>query len=84
VTRDVNTPKTLSFSGIIKARSKEIIQWGLNDLGVEEDAVGLKGAPTIVSELAHVESKREVEILTGSMDEKADLIIQKLSEAGAL
>ena len=28
VTRDLNTPRTLSFSGIIKARKKEITQWG--------------------------------------------------------
>ncbi|RLB58255.1 MAG: hypothetical protein DRG80_07360 [Deltaproteobacteria bacterium] len=40
VTRDLNTPRTLSFSGIIKARSKEITEWGIDQLGVPEETVG--------------------------------------------
>ncbi|MBW2193929.1 MAG: electron transfer flavoprotein subunit beta/FixA family protein, partial [Deltaproteobacteria bacterium] len=32
VTRDLNTPKKLSFSGIVKARSKEITEWGIQQL----------------------------------------------------
>ena len=50
VTRDLNSPKTLSFSGIIKARKKEITQWGISNLGVPAETVGLKGSPTVVSE----------------------------------
>jgi electron transfer flavoprotein beta subunit len=84
VTRELNTPKTLSFSGIIKARSKEITQWGLEDLNLREDAVGLKGSPTIISNLTSIEIKREVKIIEGTTEEKADHLIQKLSEAGVI
>ncbi|MDH3884918.1 MAG: electron transfer flavoprotein subunit beta/FixA family protein, partial [Desulfobacterales bacterium] len=84
VTRDLNTPRTLSFSGIIKARKKEITQWAVSDLGVPEDAVGLKGSPTIVSELSATESKREVEMIAGTRDEKAEQLVQKLADVGVL
>jgi electron transfer flavoprotein alpha/beta subunit len=84
VTRDLNTPRTLSFSGIIKARKKEITQWAVSDLGVLAEAVGLKGSPTIVSELSTTESKREVEMIAGTRDEKAAQLVQKLADGGVL
>jgi len=84
VTRDLNTPRTLSFSGIIKARKKEINRWALGDLGVPEAAVGLKGSPTVVSELSTTETKRTVEMIAGTREEKATLLVQKLADAGVL
>jgi electron transfer flavoprotein beta subunit len=84
VTRELNTPRTLSFSGIIKARKKEISQWGLSELGVTAESVGLKGSPTVVSELTSKENKREIEFITGDREEKAKLLVQKLAEAGIL
>lgn len=84
VTRDLNTPRTLSFSGIIKARKKEITRWVISDLDLPEEAVGLKGSPTIVSKLSTTESKREVEMIAGTREEKAELLVQKLADAGVL
>ncbi|HEY72087.1 MAG TPA: electron transfer flavoprotein subunit beta/FixA family protein [Thermoflexia bacterium] len=84
VTRELNTPRTLSFSGIIKARKKEISQWGIGELGASEESVGLKGSPTVVSDMTTQESKREVEIITGAREEKAELLIQKLVDAGVM
>jgi electron transfer flavoprotein beta subunit len=75
----------LSFSGIIKARKKEIEQWNVDELGVPHESVGLKGSPTIVSELnAQEENKRQAEIITGTRDEKAEMLVQKLVDAGVL
>ena len=84
VTRDLNSPRTLSFSGIIKARQKEITQWTLSDLELTAETVGLKGSPTIVSELTTTESKREVEMIAGTREEKAERLIQKLLDGGVL
>jgi electron transfer flavoprotein alpha/beta subunit len=84
VTRELNTPRTLSFSGIIKARQKKITQWGINDLDVLAEAVGLKGSPTVVSELRATESKRKVTIFSGTRQEKAAQLVQKLTESGVL
>jgi electron transfer flavoprotein beta subunit len=84
VTRDLNTPRTLSFSGIIKARKKEIARWGLRELAVPSDAVGLKGSPTVVSGLTATESKRQVEMIGGTREEKVEQLVQKLADAGVL
>lgn len=84
VTRDLNSPKTLSFSGIIKARKKVITQWGLDDLSVPAGTVGINGSPTIVTEMHAVENKRNIEFLEGSRDEKADQLVQKLIEVRVL
>jgi electron transfer flavoprotein beta subunit len=84
VTQDVNNPRTLSFSGIIKSRKKEITSWGLDDLALPAESVGLKGSPTMVSKLTYVESKRECQIIEGTLDEKVDILISKLVEAGVI
>jgi electron transfer flavoprotein beta subunit len=84
VTRELNTPRALSFSGIVKARKKEITEWGIDDLSVLEESVGLKGSPTIVSDMTTVESKRQVEMIAGTREERAERLIQKLADAGVL
>jgi electron transfer flavoprotein beta subunit len=84
VIRELNTPRILSFSGIIKARKKEITQWGLDELDVSEEHVGLKGSPTIVSDMRAMESKRKVEILGGTREEMAERLVQKLAGAGVV
>jgi len=84
VTRDLNSPRTLSFSGIIKARKKTITEWGLDDLGVSAERVGLKGSPTTVTEMRTVENTRKVEFIEGTREEKAEQLVQKLVEVGVL
>jgi electron transfer flavoprotein beta subunit len=84
VTQDVNQPRKLSFSGIIKARKKEITTWGLEDLGVTAQSVGLAGSPTIVSALEYVESKRICQMVEGTLQEKADFLLNQLIAAGVL
>jgi electron transfer flavoprotein beta subunit len=84
VTRELNTPRILSFSGIIKAREREITQWGINDLGVPEGMVGLMGSPTIVSNMTTVDTRREVEIVEGTREEKAERLVKKLADVGVI
>jgi electron transfer flavoprotein beta subunit len=82
--RELNVPRTLSFSGIIKARKKEIVQWDLQDLGLEAESVGLAGSPTLVSDLSLLETGRTVEMLEGSREEKVEQLVHKLAEAGVV
>lgn len=84
VTRELNTPKALSFSGIIKARKKEITTWGIDDLGVPCASVGIKGSPTIVTTMATVDSNRAATIIEGTREEKASQLLEKLVDAGVL
>ena len=84
VVRELNTPNTLSFSGIIKARKKEITQWDLDSLGLSDETVGLNGSPTLVSDISYQEINREVTMITGSQEEKVDTLIRKLVDVGVL
>lgn len=84
VTQDVNRPRTLGFSGIIKARKRTITTWKVQDLGVPEDCVGLRGSPTIVSELSRVDTRRTCHMVDGTLEEKAEFIIAQLVRAGVL
>ena len=84
LTQDVNKPRRLSFSGIIKARKKEITTWDLKDLGVSAQSVGLAGSPTLVADLEYVESKRVCQMLKGTIEEKADTLIKIMIGAGVL
>lgn len=84
VARDLNQPKSLSFSGIIKARKKEITTWSIDDLGVLPDSVGFKGSPTIVGDFGTLETGRSVEFLEGTAEEKAERLVQILIDYGAI
>jgi electron transfer flavoprotein beta subunit len=84
VTRNLNQPKPLSFSGILKARSKEITEWGHDELGVPVERLGLKGSPTIVTEMYPLESRREAEMIRGTLQEKVERVVKILSDAGVV
>ena len=82
VTRDLNLPRSLSFSGVVKAGQMEIISWDAEALDLLAEDVGLRGSPSLVSEMFTQESRREVHFLTGTREEMADQLVQKLAEAG--
>jgi len=84
VARELNTPKKLGFSGIIKARKKEITTWSHEDLGAPEGMVGALGSPTIVGGFGTLETRREVEMLQGTAEEKAERLVEILAESGAI
>jgi len=84
VTRELNTPRALSFSSILKARNKVINILNLQDLGLSEEEVGLKGSPTIVTELTYLDNTRTCEIIEGTIEEKAEALIQVLVSKGML
>ena len=84
VTRNLNQPKPLSFSGILKARNKEITEWDREALGLPAECIGLKGSPTYVTTMSPLESHRQVEFLEGSLQEKVERFVQILSDAGAI
>jgi electron transfer flavoprotein beta subunit len=84
VAREINEPKNLSFSGIIKARKKEITVWNLAELGAAPDSVGFTGSPTIVGDFGTLETTRNVEFVEGTAEEKAKRFVEILRESGAI
>lgn len=84
ITRALNRPKPLSFSGIVKARSKEITLWGRQDLGLPQDCTGLAGSPTYVTSMSTLDRQRHAEFVEGCLQEKVDRLIRILAESGAI
>lgn len=90
VVRDINVPRGVTFSGIVRARGKEVRVWSAQDLGMSEEAIGLKGSPTTISGFSlgtgdlDGGSRRKCEILGGDPEAAVDLLVEKLSGAGVL
>jgi electron transfer flavoprotein beta subunit len=84
VTRDLNIPRALSFSGVVNAGKMEIVNWDSEDLDLRAEHVGVQGSPSFVSEMFTQESKREVQFLSGTRVEIANQLIQKLADAGVI
>ncbi len=84
VTRDLNQPRTLSFSGIIKARKKQVDILDLEKLGVDPQKVGAQGSPTLVSDMEITSNQRETTMIEGTREEKADAVLKILQDSGKL
>lgn len=82
VARELNKPRFTSAMGIIKAKNKPISVWGKSDLTAEDERLGLTGSPTKAGAVFTPDMKRKSEMLTGSVEEMVDKLIEKLRAAG--
>lgn len=57
---------------------KDIVTWGIEDLGLNEEEVGLSGSATRVLNLLPPPVKREGEMVSGSPQSQVDVLIRKL------
>lgn len=78
VLKDANIPRLPSLRGKMKARKIEIPVWGMDDLGLSPDEVGLDGSPTRVVRIMTPESSAQGEIHHGDPQELAVLIADYL------
>jgi len=82
VARELNKPRFISAMGIIKSKNKPISVWCKSDLNVEDERLGLIGSPTKAGAIITPDLKRKCEMLTGSVEEMVDTVIEKLRAAG--
>lgn len=82
VSRELNKPRFISAMGIIKAKNKPVHVWSKSDLIAEEDRLGLTGSPTKAGEIFTPDLKRKGEMLTGSVEEMVDTVIERLRAGG--
>lgn len=76
-------PRFASIKGKMKARKAAIPEWGIADLGLSEEEIGLPGSPTKVRKAftpAPPEISGEI-INVEDMDEAVDMLMQKLISA---
>jgi electron transfer flavoprotein beta subunit len=81
VSKEINVPRLPSLRGIMKSKSAKIPAWGISDLGVEENMVGLAGSSTQVIRIFFPQRVGTAEILEGTPEAKVESLLEKLREA---
>ncbi len=67
------SPRKPSLSGAIKARNAKITVFGIDDIGLGTEKIGLSGSPTIVAAVANIVSERPPVMMSEGQSEK-DLV----------
>jgi electron transfer flavoprotein beta subunit len=78
VVKDINEPRVPSLKGKMKAKKAEIIRLNAEDIGAEPTCIGLPGSPTKVVSVFPPEARGERSVLTGTLDEQLDQLVEKL------
>ncbi len=84
VVKGINVPRLPSLKGKIRARKATIQTLNADDLEADEANIGLVGSPTQVVKVFTPEYNTESEVIEGSPQEQAGLLITKLQEANIL
>jgi electron transfer flavoprotein beta subunit len=84
VAKEINVPRLPSLRGIMKSRSAAIATWGIKQLGVKENMVGLAGSSTQVIKIFFPQRVCQAEILTGTLEGQVDKLIDKLKSASLI
>ncbi len=69
VVKEINEPRLPSLKGKMKAKKAEIAVWGADDLGCEEDKIGLDGSPTRVVKIFTPPPREGGRVLEGEPSE---------------
>lgn len=81
VVSDLNEPRYPSIKGIVNACRKALIkEWGVKDLDVDKERLGLDGSPTKVYKTFVPIHEKKGEILSGSLEEVTEKLLEKLKE----
>jgi len=82
VVKEINTPRLPSLRGKRNAKKAELTVWNADDLGHNENEVGLNGSPTQVIKIFSPEIKKEGEKYELPSEELAEILYNKLKELG--
>ncbi|MCK9398866.1 MAG: FAD-binding protein [Bacteroidales bacterium] len=77
-------PRKPSLSGAIKARNLEITTFGIDDIGLGTEKIGINGSPTIVVKVIEILSERPPIKMSEGHNETAlvDSLIENLGKGG--
>jgi electron transfer flavoprotein beta subunit len=83
--KELNTPRYPSTYGIVDAfELKQVTVWGLEQLGVSADLVGLQASPTKVKKTFSPPGKGEIKFLEGTIKESVLGLITELQGKNVL
>ena len=83
VIKEINTPRMPNFSGKMKAKKAEIPLMTADDIGADEERLGLKGSPTRVVKIFRPQVARKGKIVSwagdpeGAIDGLVGLLVEK-------
>ncbi|MGV9103075.1 MAG: electron transfer flavoprotein subunit beta/FixA family protein [Candidatus Thorarchaeota archaeon] len=84
-TKGLNEPRLPNIMGIMKAKKKPLEEVSFEDLGVDENEVGLKGSPTQVRKVFPPEKKKGgIKIEPETPEEGAKQLVEFLAKKGAI
>jgi electron transfer flavoprotein alpha subunit len=77
-------PRKPSLSGAIKARTSKITTYGIDDIGLGTEKIGINGSPTIVVKVVNIVSERPPITMSEGHDEISlvDSLIANLKKGG--
>ena len=78
VVKDINHPRVPSLKGKMKAKKAEIRTLSAEDIGADPTCIGLPGSPTQVVKVFPPEPRGERAILTGTVDEQVEQLVERL------
>ncbi len=84
VAKEINVPRLPSLRGIMKSKSAAITTWGVKELGIDPNTVGLAGSSTQVVKIFFPQRVTKAEVLTGDTAAKVDQLIDKLKAANLI
>ncbi len=80
VVKEINEPRMPSLRGKMKAKSVDIPVWGISELGISEEEVGLKGSATQVIKIFTPQRHGNREMLEGSVEKQVDQLVSRLDD----
>lgn len=77
-------PRKPSLSGAIKARNLKVTTFGINDIGLGTEKIGINGSPTIVVKVVNMVSERPPVIMSEGHNESAlvDSLVANIKKGG--
>ena len=78
VVKGMNEPRIPTYLDIYGASKKDFLRWGNEDLGLNEELVGLMGSVTKINNIFPPETMRQCKMLKGSLEEICNDLVQIL------
>jgi electron transfer flavoprotein beta subunit len=82
VVKEINVPRLPSLRGLSKAKSAVIPVWTPQELDADKDMIGLSGSATRVIKVFFPRRTSQGEILQGEAEDKVEVLVDKLRDAG--
>ena len=80
VVKEINEPRVPSLRGKMRSKKIDIPIWGISDIELTDDEVGLSGSVTQVIKIFTPKRDGKREMLEGVVEDQVDLLINKLNE----